>query len=187
MCKEKFMSFRILVASLFMLLISITYAQRMTNPLSVGPQVGYYKASDADNPGVMSGATLRLRLGGPLAVEASVNYRKEYYQNKSISLKSWPVLITALLYPVRYIYGMAGVGWYNTRIAYSKDLNTFGDKSSQKFGWHLGAGVEMPFTKKVKLATDFRYTFLNYDFDVPGTDNLSSNYFIISAGLFFKL
>lgn len=159
----------------------------MLNPISVGPQVGYYKASDADNPSVMSGATLRLRLANAIAVEASINYRREYYHNEAISLKSWPVLLTVLLYPVRYIYGMAGVGWYNSRIAYSKDLNLFGNKSSQKFGWHFGAGVEMPFTKKVKLATDFRYTFLNYDFGVPGTKNISSDYFLMSAGLFFKL
>jgi opacity protein-like surface antigen len=182
------MSTKMLVCSLFVLLVSAVYAQEMMNPFSIGPQVGYFKASDADDGNIMPGAALRLRLANALGLEASIDYRQEHYHNDAITLKSWPVLITGLFYPTQYIYGAVGVGWYNTQIEYSKELDLFSDKSSQKFGWHFGAGVEMPLTKQIKLATDFRYTFLNYDFGaVPGTNNISSDFFIITAGLFFQL
>jgi opacity protein-like surface antigen len=182
------MSGKILGGLLLVLLVSATYAQEMKDPFSIGPHLGYYKASDADKGSVMSGATLRLWLANEVCLEASINYRREYYNNEAITLKSWPLLITGLFYPVKYVYGMVGMGWYNTRIAYSKELSLFGDKSLQKFGWHLGAGVETPLSRKIKVATDFRYTFLNYDFGaVPGTSNISSDYFIISAGIFFSL
>ena len=176
------------ICLLFVMLASATYAQEMINPFSIGPQVGYFKASDADNGNIMPGAALRLRLANALGFEASIDFRQEHYRNEAITLKSWPVLITGLFYPTQNIYGAIGVGWYNTQIEYSKELNFLSDKSSQKFGWHFGAGVEMPLSKKIKLATDFRYTFLNYDFEeVPGSSNISSDYFIITAGLFFQL
>ncbi|MFO7525464.1 MAG: hypothetical protein R6W68_08430, partial [Ignavibacteriaceae bacterium] len=69
--------------------------------------------------------------------------------------------------------------------------NEFADydsKSSQKFGWHFGAGVDIPLSERIKLSSDFRYTFIDYDFgEVPGTDEISSDYFIVTAGLFFRI
>ena len=179
---------KMLLFSLCIIFISAANAQQMRNPFSIGPHVGYFKASDADNGSIMPGAALRLKLADALGFEASIDYRQEDYDNEAITVTSWPVLITALLYPTQYIYGAIGVGWYNSQIEYNKFLNLLSDKSSQQFGWHFGAGVELPLSKRIRLASDFRYTFLNYDFDeVPGSNDISSDYFIITAGLFFQL
>jgi opacity protein-like surface antigen len=95
-------------------------------------------------------------------------------------------MITGLFYPVENVYGAAGVGWYNAEVDYEKDLDYLPTKSHQKFGWHFGAGVEIPMSERIFLNGDFRYTFLNYNFEeVPGSDKIDSDMFAVTAGLMF--
>jgi len=169
-----------------MFISTIADAQEMRNPTAIGPHVGYYKAKDADDGKVMFGGALRLKLTNALGFEGSIDYRQEGYRNESIVVRTWPVLLTGLFYPTPNIYGAAGVGWYNTQIEFEKDLAQRNDKSSQEFGWHFGAGVEIPLSERVMINTDFRYTFLDYDFgEVPGAGEISSDFFAVTAGLLF--
>lgn len=170
-----------------MLFVNVN-AQEMKNPVLIGPHFGYYEAKNADNGDMMFGAALRMRLANAFGFEAAIDYRQEEYRNKAITTKSWPVLLTGLIYPTQFIYGAVGVGWYNTQIDFHNELAEFDNKSSQKFGWHFGAGVEFPLNQSLKIASDFRYTFLDYDFgEVPGTSEIKSDYFIVTAGLFFLI
>jgi opacity protein-like surface antigen len=166
--------------------MSVCYAQQMRNPTSIGPQLGYHKAADADNGQFMYGAALRLKLTNALGFEGSLNYREEDYRNGAILVSQWPVLLSGLIYVTPNIYGLAGVGWYNTKIEFENTLADKPDRSSQEFGWHFGAGVDFPLSDAAILTTDFRYTFIDYEFqEVPGTDEINSDYFIIKAGLMF--
>jgi len=160
-----------------------------TRGLGVGPQLGYQKAKDADNGKLMFGGAIRARLTPALGVEGSINYRQEKYGDGALTVKSWPVMVTGLYYPIPIIYGAVGAGWYNTKFDYSSELNEFvKDKSSQEFGWHFGAGVEIPAGISTKLTADIKYVFLNYDFkEVPGLGNIDSNFYIINLGLLFGL
>ena len=170
---------------------ALSFAQYRTdihNPVSVGGMVGWQKAADADNGKVMFGGLIRARLTNAVAFEGSIAYRQEEYHNNDIQISSWPVQISGLFYPVEDIYGVIGVGWYNAKIDYKGSLNNIPDKTSQKFGWHFGAGAEVPLGERAFLFGDFRYIFLNYDFkDVPGGGEISSNYFQINAGLMFVI
>jgi opacity protein-like surface antigen len=95
-------------------------------------------------------------------------------------------LLSGLIYVTPNIYGLAGVGWYNTKIEFENTLADKPDRSSQEFGWHFGAGVDFPLSDAAILTTDFRYTFIDYEFqEVPGTNEINSDYFIIKAGLMF--
>ena len=98
-------------------------------------------------------------------------------------------MVTGLFYPLPIVYGAFGAGWYNTTFDYSQSrLPFFKDKTSQEFGWHFGAGLEIPAGKKTKFMADIRYVFLNYDFEeIPGSSDLNSNFFIITAGFLFGL
>jgi opacity protein-like surface antigen len=159
-----------------------------------GPQVGLYRAQDADGFRVMGGAALRLKFSQALGVEASINYREEQYGNGTVNVKSWPVMVTGLLYPIPIVYGAIGAGWYNTSIDYNippailGSTVTIASETKQQFGWHFGGGVELPLGSVGKLVGDIRYVFLNYNFKTfPGSNGVNSNFYVITAAILFGL
>jgi opacity protein-like surface antigen len=176
-----------LVVAIFFL-ASVCYAQEIRNPTSIGPQIGWHKAADADDGQLMYGGALKLKLTNALGFEGSLNYREEDYLNGAVTVSQWPVLLSGLFYVTPNIYGLAGVGWYNTKLEFDNTLIEHADKSSQEFGWHFGAGVDIPLSRAAFLTTDFRYTFIDYEFqEVPGAGEINSDFFIVKAGLMFVL
>jgi hypothetical protein len=158
--------------------------------LGFGPQVGYHKAKDADDGKFMGGVAFRAKLLPALGVEGSINYRREKFNDGALTVRSWPVMATALIYPLPIAYGAIGAGWYNTTFDFDDDIPLLEreDETQQEFGWHFGGGVELPLATSARLAADIRYVFLNYDFEeVPGSDEIDSNFYVITAGLFFGL
>ena len=162
----------------------------VSQSVSFGPQVGYYKAQDADG-NFMGGAAWRFKFTPMLGLEASINYRQEKYADGALTVRSWPIMVTGLIYPLPFVYGAMGAGWYNTTIDYDQDLSTvhaFKDETTQEFGWHFGGGAELPVSSSFLLTGDIRYVFLNYDFqEIPGSANLESNFFVVSVGLLYRL
>ncbi len=48
--------------------------------------------------------------------------------------------------------------------------------------------MELPVGENLKLTGDIRYVFLDYDFeDIPGSDDIDSNFYVITAGFLFGL
>jgi len=170
-------------------LIAVMALQVNAQSIGIGPQVGYYRAQDADEGNFTGGAAVRLKLIPFLGVEASIGYRQEKYADDLLTVRSWPVMVTGLIYPLPVIYGAMGFGWYNTTFDYDQDrLPLLKDDTAQKVGWHFGGGVELPVGARVKLTADIRYVFLDYDFeDVPGSADMSSNFYVVTAGLLFGL
>jgi opacity protein-like surface antigen len=170
-------------------LIALMAAQVNAQSIGLGPQVGYYKVRDADQGNVMGGLALRVKLLPAIGVEGSINYRQEKYADGEVTVRSWPVMVTGLIYPLPFVYGAVGAGWYNTTIDYDQNkLPLIEDETTQKIGWHFGGGVELPAGPKLKLTADIRYVFLNYDFKkVPGRDDLNSNFYVVTVGLLFGL
>jgi len=179
------------IALLLAGLIALAAVQVNAQGLSLGPQVGYYKAQDADQGSLMGGVACRLKIGPVLGAEASINYRQEKYADGAVTVRSWPVMATGLIYPLPFVYGAMGAGWYNVTIDYDQSrfpLLDLSDQTTQTFGWHFGAGLELPIGSTVKLTGDIRYVFLNYDFKaLPGSGDPKSNFAIITAGLLFSL
>ena len=173
---------------LIMGLTALMVTQVNAQSIGIGPQVGYYKALDADEGNFTGGVALRLKLIPFLGVEASINYRQEKYADDLLTVRSWPVMVTGLIYPLPIVYGAVGAGWYNTTFHY--DQNRFPllkDETSRKVGWHFGGGVELPLGS-VKLTGDVRYVFLNYNFKgIPGGSKLKSNFYVITVGFLFGL
>ncbi len=180
----------LLIATLTILALTQGEAQG----LGLGPQLGIYRAQDADGARVMGGAALRLRLSEALGIEGSINYRNEEYSNGFVDVKTWPVMVTGLVYPIPIVYGAIGAGWYNTTIDYNfppgflRGPVSIASETKQEFGWHFGGGVELPVGSSLKLVGDIRYVFLNYDFkSFPGSDGTNSDFYVLTAGLLFGL
>lgn len=162
-----------------------------TQSISLGPQVGFQKAVDADEGKFMGGAALRLILIPGLGIEASINYREEKYMDGGLTVRSWPIMITGMYYFLPIVYGAVGTGWYNTTFDFNQDKFPFkltADETKQKIGWHFGGGLELPIGTNAKFIADLRYVFIDYNFDyVPGFSDTKSNFYLLSAGLLFNL
>ena len=162
--------------------------------LGVGPRGGYYKSQDAEEGEWLFGGGVRLKLG-TLGFEGSIDYRSEQYASGALTVRSWPVMASVLLYPLPIVYGVAGMGWYNTTMDY--DQSKFGplngllvpeDKTDQEVGWHFGGGVELPLGRTTTLAADIRYVFIDYDFgDLPGSDEYRTDFYAVTISLLWGL
>ncbi|MDP4174697.1 MAG: outer membrane beta-barrel protein [Bacteroidota bacterium] len=161
--------------------------------IGIGPQLGWQKSSSADKGSLMYGAAIRFRISDAVGLEGSINYRSEDYANGALNVKTWPIMITGLIYPVNYFYGAIGIGWYNTTFNYGDQpfVQTLQNNTQQNFGWHLGAGVEIPANQRLNITADIRYVFLNYDFGdlarVANSGDLISNFFVITIGASFRI
>lgn len=158
----------------------------------IGPFLGIQRSDGSDQANYLAGAALRLKLLPNLAVEGSIAYRDEKYADEALTVRSWPVCVTGLIYPVPIIYGGLGAGWYNTTLDYSDELNEAGlaDVTNQEFGWHVAVGAELPLSEKMHLFGDVRYVFINYDIeDLPDAlvDGVDANFYSISVGVLFAL
>ena len=160
----------------------------------LGPLVGLYKGRDADGYRVIGGAALRFRLSDMIGIEGSINYRKEEYNHESVDVQSWPLMVTGLLYPIPFVYGAVGAGWYNIVVSYHVppgtpvSLTSVSGETKQQFGWHCGGGVELKVFSFVTLVGDIRYVMLNYNFrSSPGSNAVISSSPVMTAVLLFDL
>jgi hypothetical protein len=156
--------------------------------LHLGPQVGFYKARGADDGEFLFGAAARVSLLPSLGIEGAIQYRQEEYGDEAVKVRTWPVTVSGLLYLLPFVHGTVGAGWYNTTFDYTSELEEMGaeDETIQEFGYHVGAGVELPWGKSTRLTGDIRYVFLDYDFsDVPGLGDTDSDFYVISVGVLF--
>ena len=178
---------RFLIVAVFIMLIA---PQAGAQGIKIGPQLGFQKAQDADEGKVMFGAAIRIKLMPFLGAEGSIGYRQEKFADDALTVRSWPVMVTGLIYPLPIVYGAIGAGWYNTTFDYDQGKfpsQGIKDETKQEFGWHFGGGVELPLGGTT-LAADIRYVFLDYDFsDVPGSDDVKSDFYAITVSLLFGL
>ena len=142
----------------------------ISNTLGFGPRLGYYNAQDADQGNFYYGIQARYRPGAIVGIEAAVEYRagNEFgIGNSTVKTSFVPVTLSLLLFaPVSdYFapYGVAGLGAYFSRYRPSDVLEDLGIDNSSDFnlGYHLGFGVEVPFSSNFALSIDYRYIFLN--------------------------
>lgn len=171
---------------LFAILIVLFSAINFAQGLSIGPELGYYKADDAEDGEFMFGAQARLRFSETFAVEGAIDYRKEEYYDGAVEVASYPVQATALIYPLPIAYGAIGLGWYNTSVTYNTLLGEE-EETSQEFGYHFGGGVEFPLNRNLSISGDIRYVFLDYEFEEIPFEDVDSNFFVIKAALLIKL
>ena len=154
--------------------------------VSFGPQIGFSKSSDTDAK-ALYGAGLRVKFLPALGVEGSIAYRQDEFAADTGTMRSWPVQVTGLFYPLSVAYAGVGAGWYNTTFDYD-DSVVFSDDTQQEFGWHFGGGLELPMGEVMKFTADLRYVYLDYNFEtVPGAGDTQDDFYMVTGGLLFNL
>jgi len=149
--------------------------------ISIGPQLGFIKSTDADQTTLMPGLAARLELMG-FGIEGALYYKSEDFRNGSIKTKSYPINITVLWKLLPLIHAEGGVGWYNTQIDYSNIITSIRNETKSDMGYHIGAGIELPLGNIV-LTGDIRYVFL----DIGSATSFKSDFTAVMIGLQFTL
>ncbi len=126
------------------------------------------------------------RVGGVLALEGAVDYRREDVGPDS-RVKTWPVTASLVFQPVPFVYGLAGVGWYNTTVEFPEALG-LDDETTTEFGYHAGVGTQLPIVPTLSVVGDVRYNYVDYDLsefaDAVG-DFEDGSYVSLNVGLMF--
>lgn len=166
----------------------------------LGGHAGYFKVKDDGEKQFYGGAHARLNLPLFFSIEGALDYRPTTSRTLSepfsgtdvdVDVTTYPITVSAMAYPVPLVYVLAGVGWYNTTVEFKDSSLTTGplSETSDNFGSHFGAGVEIPAGGSTSLCADVRYVFLDYDvtkLDLGGMDELTANYYSVQVGLTFN-
>ncbi|HMB68934.1 MAG TPA: outer membrane beta-barrel protein [bacterium] len=154
------------------------------NAAGIGARVGRVNVPDTDEGATMIGAFLRS--GSVLGMEGAVDYRTEKLGGGG-ELRTWPITASLVLQPIPLVYGLAGIGWYQTTLDFPAEL-AIEKKTESKVGYHVGAGVQFPVIPPLSLIADVRYAYIDYDFG-DAVDAVSEfdggNYVAIHLGAMF--
>ncbi|HZW40566.1 MAG: outer membrane beta-barrel protein [Syntrophothermus sp.] len=162
----------------------------------IGITAAWFNPVDADNGGIMGGLVARAKFMKFFGAELSVNYRSEDYGSDFVSVTTVPVLLSALVYPVDFLYGLAGIGYYNTSIEYSGTNLTgidLGDESSGEVGGQFGLGLTFPISDRYRMFGDIRYHLLGYELkrldnvaQSISSYNVDANFLSVNLGLLIE-
>jgi len=157
-------------------------------PLSLGVRAVDYVPTDGSSAW-QGGIQARLRLPLFFAVEASADHRRDAFG--ATTAKDYPVQVSALLYVLPKIvwvqpFVLAGGGWYHTDV--DGPANFSGHQN--RFGPHVGAGLEFNVTSNFFIDGTYRFVWLNDLHSVDSQGNPVSyrdRGHMITVGLNYKL
>jgi hypothetical protein len=129
--------------------------------VGVGPRGSYNATLATDRRTSTVGVAVRAR-ALMFGAEASLDYHNEDRPG-DVDLKSWPIGVSALVFPAGSFYALAGITWAHTTIDLPRTF-LIGDDTETEMGYHVGAGVEVPLAL-VRFAGDVRWSFLDYAFE----------------------
>lgn len=156
-----------------------------------GPRAAYYKGADAEKGVWTGGLQARLRLLPMLGAEGSVDYREDDYAGGAVEVRSYPVMVSALLYiwptPAVSPYLLGGAGWHYTDVKYKGALAGRPNDKTSEFGYQAGGGVDIPLGDAMTLDADIRYIFLDFDEEVrrQAASDISADSLAVTVGLTF--
>lgn len=125
--------------------------------LSVGARATYFNPRDGDS-NWFGGAQVRLHPFKYFAIEGSADYRET--DIGSTTVRTFPVQGSALIYPFGtkrispFILG--GGGWYFTNVEGPGNY----DDTQQRFGAHVGGGVQIFITNHFSIDSTYRHIWL---------------------------
>ncbi|HEX4047069.1 MAG TPA: porin family protein [Elusimicrobiota bacterium] len=154
--------------------------------ITLGGRATYDRPKDADDGTLNGGAQLRLHLTQVVAVEGSVDYRQSKFGGTTVD--AYPVQASLLLYlaPSWIVspYILGGVGWYHTHVRGPNGTST------DRYGPHAGAGLEIALAKHWTIDGSYRYLWAQ-DLTAPTTTspagkNFSDHGYMLTAALNYR-
>ena len=168
----------LLIAVLVLFTASFTAAQTF----SIGPNVGYAKAKDADKGSFLFGGAARLNFL-MFGVEGTIHYGEQKYFNDVVKVQQYPISVSGMFYPLPFVYACAGFDWFNYKT--TVNLPGVAEETSSEVGYHFGAGVQLSLGG-LYLTGDARYV-LQGKMKVPSSGEIDNSLLVLSVGLLFKL
>jgi len=161
------------------LLVGISAAHAM----EIVPSAGLTKSTDGDGP---SKSYLGLAVRGSLIPmfkhETSIAYRSEEVFAGIVKSTTVPLTESIWFQPIPFLYAGGGMGVYFTTLTY-KDVTPIPNSSSQKFGYHLGGGVNFPLVPMISLDLQTRYVFMNKQPTSVSQGSFDPDFWSTSAGI----
>ena len=150
---------------------------------SIGGRAEYFRAKEATSGSLSPGVQVRVPLTPLLALEGSIDYRRETVGTSTVDV--YPVQASLLLYlmPVSRLtpYVLGGAGWYYTQVESPYNHTQY------RYGPHLGAGLKLSLDRSWSIDGSYRYLWTtdihSADRTHPGGRNFSDNGFMLTAGL----
>lgn len=159
-----------------------------TGTLGIGPRLGYVLTPDADNNTWTAGAQLRSYRSDLLALELSVDFHHDRYEDGDKKTGLYPIELSLLVFPFKNWnlrpYALGGADIVIMAVRYSGSLSANDDSTRAYLGLHFGLGTEIDLTEKIWMDVDFRWIFMQEPAHFNG-DN--SDYLQITVGVNFKI
>ena len=150
------------------------------------PSVGFSRGVDSDEGKSNIGLALRGDLAGnAVQGEIGTSYRKEEFFDGDLKLRMVPVTASILFRPVRLLHADVGAGWYFTKFDYD-DALLIDDETTQEFGVHVGAGLQVPVAERAALDLTGRYVFMQDQESQLVPETFDPDFWNMSLGLAFK-
>lgn len=151
--------------------------------VSIGGRAMYFRPKDADGGTLSGGAQLRLHMTSMVALEGSIDYRKETFGGTVVDV--YPVQASLLIYlmPASRLtpFLLGGGGWYYTHVRAPHE------RTQYRFGPHAGAGLELTLNRDWSIDGSYRYLWTrdinSEDLAHPAGRNFSDNGFMLTAAL----
>lgn len=144
--------------------------------VGIGPHYSYISLMDSDEHQRFAGGHLRVKFFSTIAIEASIDYRKDLLLEDTFRFQSVPALLSILVYilPNRTFspYVLGGGGWYVNQVTFLVEPFKEYD-GNVDFGYHFGGGVEFSLLGKVGFHFDYRSIMVNFSpFNIKGDGHL---------------
>jgi len=170
---------------------SLPVAQGAADPTgswTLGPRLGYVLTPDADNNTWTVGGQARWYKWDLIALEASIDFHHDRYEDGDIRTSLVPIELSALVFPFKNWkirpYGLAGIDLVFMSTRYSGSLSSTDNSTRAYLGGHFGLGSEIDLGEKMWLDVDFRWIFMQEPKNFSGD---SSDYLQLTVGLNFKM
>lgn len=177
---------RIVIGALLLLAMILLGAQS-AHATEIVPSLGISRAVDSDNDQakMYGGLAVRSDLMPFVMGEIGAAYRTEERFNGDLKIRQWPVTGSLYLKPLPMLYAGAGVGWYQTTLDYSESSG-IKDETTQKFGVHVGGGVQMPLAPALGLDLNGRYVHMQKQESRLVPQKFDPTFWTTSIGLAIK-
>jgi len=190
-------SFGVRVALALSVLAAAAFAPRLAsadgddynaarNGVTFGGRAAYDRPKDADKGTYYGGAQLRFHFAEMLAIEGSADYRQNVYGGTTVDV--FPVQASLMIYliPHSFIspYILGGEGWYYTNVRGP------GGSTTNRFGPHAGAGLEVALDRHWSIDGSYRYLWTQ-SLSAPTTTspvgkNFSDHGFMLTAAVNYR-
>jgi hypothetical protein len=170
-----------LLAFIFIIFLILQTDARAQISIGIGPHYSYISLRDSDEHQRFIGAHVRIKFLSMVAIEASVDYRKNMFFADTFKVHSVPALFSIIVYirPHSTLspYILGGGGWYVNQVTFLvepfKEYN-----GNVDFGYHFGGGVELSIIGKIGFHLDYRSIMVDFS-----PLNLKGDGHLITAGM----